>query len=359
MFVLIHHLKLCFDYEKYSWPSLVFDYTPLKILSSGHMAVLLFFVLSGFALSALMTANLSYPQYLARRACRIMLPYLAAILISAGLYFLVQALAPEKPPGGWRYNALWRGGVTWETLGKHMLMTGRYLDLTLSGVGWSLVHEWRVSLIFPALFLACTRAPKTSAVMTLALLGAAKLAMTKMHISIFVGETVEESLISTLFYTPFFVLGIYLFLYREKVITFIAARKRWQIALASVAVYFLLLDKHDALTGLGGAGLIALAMGNATFARFLMRGPLPWLGRISYSLYLIHLPLLVTAFRLFGETAPRLVLVAAVFVLAPALAHVFNKTVEDPSTKLGRRLADLMPAGAALACDHCAEGKKT
>jgi peptidoglycan/LPS O-acetylase OafA/YrhL len=77
--------------------------------------------------------------------------------------------------------------------------------------------------------------------------------------------------------------------------------------------------------------------------------PLRWLGRISYSLYLWHWPVLMTATQAYGRPLPG-VLRAGLVLLCVALAAVTYACVENPirhSTRL-RRSHLLTAAVAAL-----------
>ncbi len=59
--------------------------SPFRVVVAGHEAVVLFFVLSGFVLSVQCSGKrpLTYPRYLLKRFCRIYLPFVAAVLLSA------------------------------------------------------------------------------------------------------------------------------------------------------------------------------------------------------------------------------------------------------------------------------------
>jgi peptidoglycan/LPS O-acetylase OafA/YrhL len=99
----------------------------------------------------------------------------------------------------------------------------------------------------------------------------------------------------------------------------------------------------------------ALALSRSGLSRLLSTRPLVHGGRISYSLYLVHVPLFEVFWTLIGWK-PRIapgtglwaLLVPHVFLLTFALAHVLYRYVEEPSRRGLRRLvpvrrADVVP----------------
>ncbi len=83
--------------------------------------------------------------------------------------------------------------------------------------------------------------------------------------------------------------------------------------------------------------LILLARGEeGAFVRSLRSPALQWLGRVSYSLYLVHVPVaLALAHALDGEL-PAPATATLTVVLALPAAAVFYKAVERPSLLLSR-----------------------
>ncbi len=99
----------------------------------------------------------------------------------------------------------------------------------------------------------------------------------------------------------------------------------------------------------GTAMVIHFGAAPVLVSRLLAAGPFVWTGRVSYSLYLVHWPVLVLApFVLmrrldFAETVLAL---AACFVLS-ALLFTY---VETPARKAGARTGTALVLGVALAC---------
>lgn len=86
---------------------------------------------------------------------------------------------------------------------------------------------------------------------------------------------------------------------------------------------------------LGGAVLIIL--GSGPVAQALSSSPMRWLGRIAYSLYLWHWPLLILSVVYFGLTEPNLAVGLGVIAVSVLLAHVTYTVVENPLRQHRRR----------------------
>jgi peptidoglycan/LPS O-acetylase OafA/YrhL len=91
------------------------------------------------------------------------------------------------------------------------------------------------------------------------------------------------------------------------------------------------------LSGVGAAGLIIVALGSPV-ARRMLSARLPrWLGRVSFSLYLVQAPVIATLAFAFGDG--NWLLVAAIAIPAClALAYLFHMGVEKPAHRLARRI---------------------
>ena len=110
---------------------------------------------------------------------------------------------------------------------------------------------------------------------------------------------------------------------------------------------------RDILLATGSAGLLAsLCTAPKRLKSPLLRGPLPFLGRISYSLYLIHFPvchLLVSAGWKFFSHSPTLT--QAMFILIGSLvasllaAHAMYQLVEFPSARWAARMKNTKQSG--------------
>jgi peptidoglycan/LPS O-acetylase OafA/YrhL len=321
---------------------------PLRLLHNGNAAVIIFFVLSGYvlALPFFRGTQPSYPRYLLKRFCRIYIPFAAAILVAACLYCLAsRQIAPNASE--W-FNGVW----PWKkprlsTLAGHLLMIGTRRDMNLDIVMWSLVYEMRISLIFPLLVALCrnTRQALFASFLMLAI---------STKILTVVGDNNHPSNISnfwiTLLWTmklvPSFVTGILLNKHRariqsilQRVPTIIRAILFTVAVIIIFCVNQLPTVKRDILYDVGAALVILAAIEMPRLNVFLNSRIPQWLGRISYSVYLIHLPIFLVMFPLLLERLPFVVAAVAVIASSLIAATVMHILIEAPAIRLGQRLA--------------------
>lgn len=100
-----------------------------------------------------------------------------------------------------------------------------------------------------------------------------------------------------------------------------------------------------ALAGAGAALLVILAVIWPRAQRALSVRPMQWLGRVSFSLYLVHAPILATLCYLLGAGQWWLACLLGV-PLSLAVAALFHALVERRSQELASRAGSI---GAALA----------
>jgi peptidoglycan/LPS O-acetylase OafA/YrhL len=88
----------------------------------------------------------------------------------------------------------------------------------------------------------------------------------------------------------------------------------------------------------GSAGFLVLAMSAGAFSAALRTSVLQFLGRISYSLYLVHAIVLLAALSLLYNHIPVWVILPMVWTASLALATLSERYIERPSITLGRML---------------------
>jgi peptidoglycan/LPS O-acetylase OafA/YrhL len=329
--------------------------TPVGIFFAGGAAVILFFILSGFVLSLPFLSDhpQSYHTFVIRRICRIYLPYAAALFIAIGVRGAV-SVEPVHGTTPW-FTAFWSAPPTLGTVAGYLAMTGFPYHTNIDFVVWSLIHEMRISLIFPLLLTATSRSRLW--LRLLAFFGLS-FACGWWAVRIGQGASVTQLSIQTMLQTGsyiwFFVVGIELARHRRMIAAWVVSRRRISFgALLFLAACLYCTrslfptlgptPESDFIIGIGAAGFIALALGRARLDRWLTWAPFLFLGRISYSLYLFHpIVLLAFVYALHNVLSPTIILIAIVPASVLA-AWVARRLIEEPSMQIGRFLTRSKP----------------
>jgi peptidoglycan/LPS O-acetylase OafA/YrhL len=302
--------------------------TPLHLIWDGTGAVLVFFVLSGFVLTLAFTQPVTprWANYYARRLPRLYLPVWAALVLAVALAALVPRLVAGDQ--SWWINAH-AANTTLSMVARDaaLLFDPSLLDSPL----WSLRWELTFSLLLPLyIWIAVT------------LRGGAWLKIVAALLLVGIGSKTGHA---SLLYLPVFALGVVLAAERGRLA---AATARfgpgswWGIAviaalLMSADSMFVALPEWIArpLRTAAAALIVVVFLGCRSVAAFAGRRSIQWLGRISFSLYLVHEPIVVTADRLLpGANALEILVIGLPVSLLVAAA--FYRLVERPSLALSR-----------------------
>jgi peptidoglycan/LPS O-acetylase OafA/YrhL len=324
----------------------VVSVTPLRLLFSGHAAVAVFFVLSGFVLtqSAGSTNWAQYPAYLVRRVCRIWLPFAVAILAATSLCL---ALAPVPIQGMDWVNSSWNLPVDFRLVAGHLLMVGTSFYETLDNPMWSLVHEMRISVIFPLLVLATVASPRITllvSLLTLVALSITRLftpldALAASHLA----AGILLSCMQTARYVFCFVLGI-LLAQRESHITALLRANpvlRSGLWVATAALLCIPYTKSylDLAYAVGAVSLLALCMSTPSVVRWLRTPALVHLGETSYSLYLFHLIVILALIHILHDRLSIYWILCIAIPSALLMAWFSHRFIEMPANRFGKSMA--------------------
>ncbi|HEV7493742.1 acyltransferase [Baekduia sp.] len=310
--------------------------TPLAVLWAGPEFVIVFFVLSGFVLTRALRAHpTTVSAFYAARSVRLYLPVWLSLIPAAALLLLI----PRATGLGGAGVSFWLDTYA-HPVGLSQVARDMALVLpdhvgagegTLNGALWSLRWEVFFSLALPILLLAEGLVRRMAAPLVVAALLAVDIA----H-----GH-------ATLMFAPPFVVGVVLALHEARI-------REWRTRLAgrgavlAVGVSLCLLSADlwlpDAVRAMGpggalvvaGAGLAVLCpLLYGSVARPLATRPVQWLGSRSFSLYLVHHPI-VLAFA-YGLHAPPFATLLALAVPASLIgAELFHRIVERPCHRLAR-----------------------
>lgn len=347
--VVFHHISMTFpsvanavlrsettqvDTFSMSW---LLTRTPAYILIDGVAAVTAFFILSGIVLTwpTLRRNEFRWPSYYAGRLARLYFPVFAAIGFCALLMQLVpRDIGPN--PGAW----MERAHVTYSI---SEMMRDAFLLAYPSGVIsplWTLSFEVAFSIALPLYLWLARRRP-----IPWILLFAAAIAL------VLASSLGSASRLYLLRFLPVFALGVVVAFRWDELCYSVRRLRVGQRALLLVSG-ILLTTLPTVLVGLGKASgfadrfywvssagvllLMAVALGSRNLRRWLESAPLRFLGRISFSLYLTHEPIVI-AMQRFAHDNRSIVLLALPLSLIVAL--VFELLVERRLHRLAQRLA--------------------
>jgi peptidoglycan/LPS O-acetylase OafA/YrhL len=338
----------------------IFLHTPARIAWAGYEAVTLFYVLSGLVLALPWVQGRppAYKDFAIKRLCRLYIPYVAIIVLAGLLNIAFRPHAFVPGASDWVNSRTWTQPVTPMVLFDHFAIIGHHY--TINGVTHTLIWEIRESLIFPLLILPICRWGAKGALLAWSVLLGILVSMqwiggsmhdmgallTLNHQSGLVTRAAFE-LQWTAYYACFFVAGGYLAARIVSIRLFLSRMGQW-LSFVLLIGGLLIFQGHwsqwpivqESCVAIGSAMILAAALApgkieNALLARFPR-----YLGRISFSLYLVHVPVILTLTILTHGALSLPLLIAIVVPISIALAAVFDRFVTAPSATLGHRLAE-------------------
>ncbi|MDM5359882.1 acyltransferase [Peribacillus sp. ACCC06369] len=357
--VVFHHYLLIFpqffektiDSSGYTLVNIL-KYTPLHIFFSGTQAVTMFFVLSGFVLSLpyLDKRNNPYPIYLTKRMTRIYIPYIVSVIfvLAAFKFFSDVSLTGFS---SWA-NGKWSDPIDYKLIFEHLLLIGDFKNGEYNPIYWSLVHEMRISIIFPLIMIVVIKYGwKFSLMWSLLISGFGFVG------TFILGEVnIETDYLLSLYYGLSFVIGAILAKHKDILINFLKFKSKGMkilITISAILLYTfpswilnipfiperLLGPPNTVAVTIGAAMFIILALASNIIKKVLLIKPILFLGDISYSLYLYHcIPLLVLLHQ-FSGTVQTWILLVIGFIISITLATLSYYFVEKPSIKLGKEIS--------------------
>lgn len=337
--VLVHHARvLGLDPRPFDNPLLergvhmLMHFSPFRVLEFGREAVLFFFVLSGYVLTRalLRTGSPGLLAFAAQRTVRLMLPVTASVLLSVGLFYALLGDSAAMPTPLRGEIDIWQGAPgLFDILREGSLLLTQADPVELNPVLWSLVHEWRLTLLLPLVLLFQGR------IWWLLALGCLGMALGAMGSGsenrVMLGNQFHSTVVASVYFALSIASGAALALAGPP-----PALTRDQRLAAGVACVALFGLASDVATYLASVLLIVVAQQPGVFQRFLRTGPLVWLGHVSYSLYLVHVPVLVACVVALRGSLPLWASLVVGMAAALATAEAMRQLVEAPSRDLAR-----------------------
>ncbi|KFM99023.1 acyltransferase [Bacillus clarus] len=329
-----------------------------SILWKGHSAVIIFFVLSGFVLSLpfYQGTEFNYLKYLIKRVCRIYIPYIVILFIAIGIKLGIHSKIGTIP--GLVQWGSWNIEVSFNRVRDHILFLREFNSDAFIMVIWSLVHEMRISIVFPLIIFLLLRVNWKVSIgiaMFLSVIGYLLMKNIPSEFNI----PVSTNYFITLHYSSMFIIGALLAKNREYLVSKIINSKVKYILLPLGLLFFnypripfMLLSKLigeidyelyliiiDWYICFGAVLIILSALSSRLFSKLLLIKPVQFIGEISYSLYLVHPIVLLTTVHIFyGKTSVPLILLIS-FLFTMVVSVLCYKFIEIPSIKIGRKLA--------------------
>ena len=281
--VIIHHFG-------YFAPYPVEEYT--SFLKKGYLAVDFFFILSGFILThayvgAIRAGKFNRYDFLRRRFARIYPVHIVVLLFMAVVAVTPLHFGPIKD---------WPGAYPWDLLVHNILLIqGWGIDDTLGFniPSWSISAEWFAYLLFPLLLPLCMRL-QTAFLLLLSIVIYTVTWFVSHYIDPLRPITEFTNDFSPIRILPAFLLGMAL--YRYKAVRSPSRIAGWNLGICTVLAFLFM---HWGLIDITVIPLLALIVINAAdLVRvdrqgWLARPTAVWLGEISYSLYMVHYPVMV------------------------------------------------------------------
>ncbi|MGA9774275.1 MAG: acyltransferase [Blastocatellia bacterium] len=351
--VINHHLNVLpsvYDktvYQSDQWLLEALKHSPLHIFWAGHEAVVFFFVISGFVLSLpYLKREMAYTPFIFKRISRIYLPYIVAVC-AAVMLATIFSRGGIAALSSW-FNNTWTSPVSVKLLLNHFLLIGVFNNGELNPVLWSLVHEMRISIIFPAILYVIIRFRWKAAVAIAVLCSCVSFISSMASYRL---ASYNPDFFLTLHYVSMFIIGALLAKHRDalsgafvrvsrmnRVYLLIAAilayTYKWWLFPDARLLHINIIDDWAATTGVCVFIVFALSSKNASAV--LRSKPLLFCGKVSYSLYLYHAIVLLTAINILFGVLPLwqiwMLSVGATF----ALSALMYRLVEVPSIRMGR-----------------------
>lgn len=309
------------------------------VSTSGSAAVDLFFVLSGFVLTlpyvGARAKHMDYTDFTIRRVMRLYPAYWVAVVVA-----IVARLTLNDPIHAfalteWTAN-YWTIPLTTNAILQTGSMVIPFDSRIVNTVFWSLLVEMQISLLLPFFIVA------------LAIASGATSALLILASTIIIALVIAPD--SALLFLPLFVLGVVLAKHQGGIVEKLANLSG--VMLIALALLSLVLIEarlyawrypglpSDFLSGAGAGLLIVLILARWRQSRLLVNPATHLLGTASYSLYLLHIPVIFAVVpSMYAYTGSVLVSAGGALLVSLVLAQIVYRVFEMPGQASGRKLA--------------------
>lgn len=310
----------------------------MAFFNAGEEAVLLFFILSGFVLTIMLEklVVLNYKNYLVRRGLRLYPVYYFALFFSISIHAIVHPY-PRLELTDW-FNTYSSGKIYFLYLVKSIVLVAGVGNV-FDSVTWSLTYEMIISIIFPLFFLSIVKYKRICSdyikvVKYLALVVA---------FMFILNNYLRIRYIDLIYYSHFFIIGIFLYKFREQLKVFVNN----YFLICGCFLYFCRFFTYGVFKNaflykeicmLGASVIIVNAIYNQSFIKFLSMRVFKFYGKISYSFYLLHLPIMYClVYVLYASIGFGLgVTKICSFIMSSFISVLSYKYIETPCIRLSK-----------------------
>jgi peptidoglycan/LPS O-acetylase OafA/YrhL len=322
--ILFHHFALYPPLSHWARPALG---AFLDFLENHARTTQLFFGVSGYVLAHTLSHRVwnlrQIPVFLVQRYCRLGIPYLTAIALVLLAYRLGYGYLPPEVTGS--------KVTSWQLFTHLFFLQGILGQEQLSAGLWFVCINFQLCLMY-VLLLVARDSTSNSCIDAGSIIG-----WVLAVISLFAINLDSSRDAWGLYFFPYFFMGVVahralqpgawrseFWLYQFLFVAALCFEWRWRLV-ASM-----------------GVGWLLFFVGRSVWRNRWQQGQvMAWLGKISYSVFLIHFPILVlvsTVSLRFGLNTPveAVMLLSLAVILSLAAATVLHRYVEIPAGKLAR-----------------------
>jgi peptidoglycan/LPS O-acetylase OafA/YrhL len=327
-------------------------YSPINFLWAGSSAVKLFFVLSGFVLSIPFfskdISKYTFLSYSIKRFLRIYLP--TAAIITLGL-IVKHSLYDFSAATNFGFAAKHFMGESF--VGEEILNVYRLLHpyLNLNPSLWTMPIEIKLSILIPLYVYILKRVNFWASLVLLF----SQFILYKIGLVIGIAKIYPEY--ATLYYFPLFLTGSLLCKYRVVIVEWINKKGNlffFTLLIVAVLIYTIkysmwwlpdyvlkLVWKFEEYIGIIPSTILMILALSKKAEPMLSKKYLTFIGKISFSLYLVHHTTLLCSIYLFGKVFIQPVVIFIGIAMCFPIAYLFYIWIEQPSLKLAKKTSDL------------------